>query len=182
MSCMNEVDVNAEKLSQQEDVTSCVKRDEGENLILYKIRNVGRIFDGEDGVQIDELDIPTGQMIAILGESGSGKSTLLNLLGNLVKGHGIDPEKKASLIYQTVKQKRFQRDAVEVCSQELVPSNHIIRFWNELREYVPWPFIFLDTKRSGLRVSGSLFTEECNRICKYSVACPFEGHLELVCL
>ena len=58
---------------------------------LYYLRNIKRVFPGQYGIQIDELTLPVGRMVVLLGESGSGKSTLLNLLGGLAPGERVGP-------------------------------------------------------------------------------------------
>lgn len=53
------------------------------------LRGVGKSFTLRDGMSLRvlqdiDLDIPAGQVLAILGTSGCGKSTLLNLVAGLV--------------------------------------------------------------------------------------------------
>lgn len=53
--------------------------------IMYRIENLNKSFTDGEGIchalKDVNLDISTGQMVAIVGKSGSGKSTLLNILG-----------------------------------------------------------------------------------------------------
>jgi ABC-type lipoprotein export system ATPase subunit len=55
---------------------------------MIKLNNVRKDYRSGNNittiVDVDELNISTGEKIAIVGASGSGKTTLLNLLGGLV--------------------------------------------------------------------------------------------------
>ncbi len=52
-----------------------------------RLENVSFAYDeaGPDALHSFDLDIPKGQMVAIVGSSGSGKSTLINLLARLYR-------------------------------------------------------------------------------------------------
>jgi len=55
--------------------------------ILVRVRNVDRTFRrGAQELRVLSglnLEVPTGDFLALMGPSGSGKSTLLNLIGGL---------------------------------------------------------------------------------------------------
>jgi putative ABC transport system ATP-binding protein len=55
--------------------------------ILVRVKGVDKVFKrGSETVNVLgglDLDIPTGEFLALMGPSGSGKSTLLNLIGGL---------------------------------------------------------------------------------------------------
>lgn len=51
--------------------------------IIYRLCNLTQLYDGRTVLQIDQLDIYTGEILAIVGPSGAGKSTLLRLLNFL---------------------------------------------------------------------------------------------------
>jgi lipoprotein-releasing system ATP-binding protein len=59
-------------------------------MIVLEAVNLGKVYRGGDGGLITVLDgvslqVPRGQMTAVVGASGAGKSTLLHLLGALDK-------------------------------------------------------------------------------------------------
>jgi putative ABC transport system ATP-binding protein len=63
---------------------------------LVKVRNVQKHFT-RGGERIDvlagvNLDVPTGDFLALMGPSGSGKTTLLNLMGGLDSPSGGEVE------------------------------------------------------------------------------------------
>ncbi|OKH86247.1 ABC transporter ATP-binding protein [Thalassospira sp. TSL5-1] len=48
-----------------------------------RIRNIGKSFNGKPALKDINLDIPAGEMIALLGSSGCGKTTLLRTIAGL---------------------------------------------------------------------------------------------------
>lgn len=61
---------------------------------IIKVSNLKKQFGKGDGMVYAlrgvDLEIETGEMVAIMGKSGSGKSTLLNILGGLMeKDEGV---------------------------------------------------------------------------------------------
>lgn len=60
---------------------------EGAKGILVRVRSVEKYFTrGAEKIHVLEhlnLEVPTGEFLALMGPSGSGKSTLLNLIGGL---------------------------------------------------------------------------------------------------
>ncbi len=51
--------------------------------LLYQIKNLTRTYNGRTVLQVDSLDIYTGEILALVGPSGAGKSTLLRQLNFL---------------------------------------------------------------------------------------------------
>ena len=51
--------------------------------LLYRLRGVTQAYGKRSVLQIDELDIYRGEVLALVGPSGAGKSTLLRLLNFL---------------------------------------------------------------------------------------------------
>jgi putative ABC transport system ATP-binding protein len=50
---------------------------------ICELKSVSKSYKGEPVITGLDLDVDTGEMVAIVGKSGSGKSTILNLLGLL---------------------------------------------------------------------------------------------------
>jgi len=62
----------------------------GDDAPVFHLRNIGRAF-AENRIWIDEVAVPRGRVIAIIGPSGSGKSTCLHLLGGLLRPNYHQP-------------------------------------------------------------------------------------------
>ena len=50
---------------------------------MFEFRNVTRRFGAMIAVKDITLDIPSGQMVGVIGRSGAGKSTLLRMINRL---------------------------------------------------------------------------------------------------
>src|SRR5262245_20962249 len=82
----------------------------GEKTVLARMRGITRIYTrgGQDLVVLDhlDLDIGTGEFLALMGPSGSGKSTILNLLG------GLDRPNEGTIVVGDVDIGRLGADAL----------------------------------------------------------------------
>ena len=96
---------------------------------MIALEHVSKQFEGKRRVTaLDDvsLEIPRGQMVAIIGPSGSGKSTLLNLIGGLDQPDGgtvrVDGTEVTGLDDEGLS--RLRRDSVSYVFQTfgLVPA------------------------------------------------------------
>jgi len=51
--------------------------------ILFRLRNLKKVYENQCVLQVDSLDIFSGEIFAIVGPSGAGKSTILRLMNFL---------------------------------------------------------------------------------------------------
>jgi tungstate transport system ATP-binding protein len=51
--------------------------------LIYRIQNLGQVYNGRTVLDIDQLDIYAGEILALVGPSGAGKSTFLRQLNFL---------------------------------------------------------------------------------------------------
>lgn len=54
-------------------------------MLRISIKDIKKYYDGELALEIEELEIFSGDKIGVVGANGSGKTTLLNILGGVVK-------------------------------------------------------------------------------------------------
>lgn len=56
--------------------------------VLYRLHNLSQVYDGRPVLQVEQLDIYAGEILALVGPSGAGKSTFLRLLNFLEQPAG----------------------------------------------------------------------------------------------
>ncbi len=56
--------------------------------LIYQLENLTQTYNGRTVLQVDQLEIYAGEILALVGPSGAGKSTLLRLLNFLEKPAG----------------------------------------------------------------------------------------------
>lgn len=64
--------------------------------LIYRIRNLHKIYSGRQVLDIEALEIYRGEVLALVGPSGAGKSTLLRLLNFL------EPPDRGSIEFEGV--------------------------------------------------------------------------------
>ncbi|MAI67803.1 MAG: macrolide ABC transporter ATP-binding protein [Phycisphaerae bacterium] len=99
---------------------------------VVKLRKIERLYYKPDGsvlvkaLQGVDLDVPSGQSIAIMGASGSGKSTLMNILGCLDRPtsgeYTLGGHEVATLEDQTLSKIRGQQIGFVFQSFNLIPQ------------------------------------------------------------
>ena len=99
---------------------------------VVKLRRIERVYYKPDGSVLVkalrgvDLDVPSGQSIAIMGASGSGKSTLMNILGCLDRptsgDYTLDGYEVASLDDQALSKIRGQEIGFVFQSFNLIPQ------------------------------------------------------------
>lgn len=58
---------------------------------LLQMRGISKSFPGVQALKAIDLDLGTGEVLALLGENGAGKSTLIKVLGGgSCPGSGYD--------------------------------------------------------------------------------------------
>lgn len=95
---------------------------------MIKVRNLSKYFDDKQVLNDINLDIRTGEVVAIIGPSGSGKSTLLRCLNLLEKPNsGTIEIKDVKLDTQKYKEK----DAYQLRQQTAMVFQHYNLFKNK---------------------------------------------------
>ena len=69
---------------------------------MIKVTNLTHFYKKDKALENINLEIKTGEFVAIIGESGSGKSTLLSVLSTLLK------PTKADIVYENINYKEIK--------------------------------------------------------------------------
>jgi sulfonate transport system ATP-binding protein len=57
--------------------------------VTIRVRGVRKSYDGREVLRGIDLDVASGEIVALIGRSGCGKSTLLRIIGGLEDAEGI---------------------------------------------------------------------------------------------
>lgn len=120
---------------------------------IVRLRNLSKRYGDVTALHGLNLDIPTGEMLAIVGPSGSGKTTLLNLIGLLDKpssGH-------IELLGSTV----TQGSSTQYAQQRLRTIGFVFQSFNLI------PVLdALDNVLLPLRIAGRTTAQQRQRACR----------------
>ncbi|KAB0676093.1 ABC transporter ATP-binding protein [Aureimonas leprariae] len=100
-----------------------MRRPEGANEPLLKVRNVSKLYGNFAGLREASFDLQPGETLAIVGESGSGKSTLAKVLMRLEEANsGTAHYKGRDLLAMTPRETASIRREIQMVFQDPTQS------------------------------------------------------------
>ncbi|NMY67076.1 ABC transporter ATP-binding protein [Pseudomonas sp. WS 5414] len=131
---------------------------------LVRLRNLGKRYGDVIALHDINLDIPCGEMLAIVGPSGSGKTTLLNLIGLLDKPSSGQIELQGHSVTQST--------SAHYAQQRLRTIGFVFQSFNLI------PVLdALDNVLLPLRIAGRISAQQRQRACHLLQEVGLAGHL-----
>lgn len=109
------------RLNKTRDSNLSEKKERNSNVI--KLNNIGKSYSGFQALTDIEIEIKTGEVVALVGENGAGKSTLVKILSGIISpSQGNIEINGNSVVFDSAKQSREAGIGVVHQHYSLVPE------------------------------------------------------------